>query len=310
MKKLVTLLLFGAFALSCTDKAYDLSQIETGDVAIGNDDSEFRMPLMTVLVPMADLSANGEDIRSIFDEADIWLPTAATTVDLVRLDSDPDYRTQLIAATVAEMHTSDAKLNAVIALSYEQYYASFAPVLGLDPAHPDPNAYAAAFGRIFASEELAGELEARIGEAATDYLTSIHIDPVEYTIDALGIDESVIDMLCDNLDPEGTPDARNTLHLYGSVASRLPVTVHVAPTFTTPTDITFEFDVEAASPDSGIPQTQLFGDDLRQLVGGITVRIPVTLLTYYRDLGFDDAADSQLTIDLRLLKRGGLKLNL
>lgn len=47
MKKLVTLLLFGAFALSCTDKAYDLSQIETGDVAIGNDDSEFRMPLMT-----------------------------------------------------------------------------------------------------------------------------------------------------------------------------------------------------------------------------------------------------------------------
>ena len=278
-------------------------------MAIGNDDSEFRMPLMTVLVPMADLSANGEDIRSIFDEADIWLPTAATAVDLVRLDSDPDYRTQLIAATVAEMHTSDAKLNAVIALSYEQYYASFAPVLGLDPAHPDPNAYAAAFGRIFASEELAGELEARIGEAATDYLTSIHIDPVEYTIDALGIDESVIDMLRDNLDPEGTPDARNTLYLYGSVASRLPVTMHVAPTFT-PTDITFEFDVEAASPDSGIPQTQLFGDDLRQLVGGITVRIPVTLLTYYRDLGFDDAADSQLTIDLRLLKRGGLKLNL
>ena len=65
MKKLVTLLLFGAFALSCTDKAYDLSQIETGDVAIGNDDSEFRMPLMTVLVPMADLSANGEDILSL-----------------------------------------------------------------------------------------------------------------------------------------------------------------------------------------------------------------------------------------------------
>ena len=309
MKKLVTLLLFGAFALSCTDKAYDLSQIETGDVAIGNDDSEFRMPLMTVFVPMADLAADGKEIQAIFDEADIWLPTAATAVDLVRLDSDPDYRTQLIAATVAEMHTSDAKLKAVIALSYEQYYASFAPVLGLDPAHPDPNAYAAAFGRIFASEELAGELEARIGEAATDYLTSIHIDPVEYTIDALGIDESVIDMLCDNLDPEGTPDARNTLHLYGSVASRLPVTVHVAPPFT-PTDITFEFDVEAASPGSGIPQTQLFGDDLRQLVGGITVRIPMTLLTYYRDLGFDDAADSQLTIDLRLLKRGGLKLNL
>ena len=30
----------------------------------------------------------------------------------------------------------------------------------------------------------------------------------------------------------------------------------------------------------------------------------------FSDLGFDDAADSQLTIDLRLLKRGGLKLNL
>lgn len=62
MKKLVILLLCGAFALSCTDKAYDLSQIETGDVAIGNDDSEFRMPLMTVLVPMADLAADGKEI--------------------------------------------------------------------------------------------------------------------------------------------------------------------------------------------------------------------------------------------------------
>ena len=152
MRKIVTLLLFGAFALSCTDKAYDLSQIETGDVAIGNDDSEFRMPLMTVLVPMADLSANGEDIQSIFNEADIWLPTAATVVDLVRLDSDPTYRDQLISETVAEMHSSDTKLNAVIALSYEQYYASFARVLGLDPAHPDPNAYAAAFGRIFGGD--------------------------------------------------------------------------------------------------------------------------------------------------------------
>ncbi|WP_299100674.1 hypothetical protein [uncultured Alistipes sp.] len=309
MKKLVILLLCGAFTLSCADKEYDLSQIETGDIAIGNDDSEFRMPLMTVLVPMSDLSADGKEIQAIFDEADIWLPTAATSVDLVRLDSDPDYRDQLTAGTIAEMHTSDAKLNAVIGLSYERYYADFAPILGLDPAHPDPNAYAAAFGRIFASEELAGELEAHISNAATDYLTSIHIDPVEYSIDALGIDESVIDMLCDNLDPEGTPDARNTLYLYGSTASRLPVTMHVAPTFT-PTDITFEFDVEAASPDSSIPQTQLFGDDLRQLVGGITVRIPVTLLTYYRDLGFDDAANSQLTIDLRLFKRGGLKLNL
>ena len=67
MKKLVILLLCGAFALSCTDKAYDLSQIETGDVAIGNDDSEFRMPLMTVLVPMADLAADGKEIQAIFD---------------------------------------------------------------------------------------------------------------------------------------------------------------------------------------------------------------------------------------------------
>ena len=71
MRKIVTLLLFGAFALSCTDKAYDLSQIETGDVAIGNDDSEFRMPLITILVPMTDLAADGKKIQAIFNETDI-----------------------------------------------------------------------------------------------------------------------------------------------------------------------------------------------------------------------------------------------
>ena len=307
MKKLVTLLLFGAFALSCTDKAYDLSQIETGDVAIGNDDSEFRMPLMTVLVPMADLSANGEDIRSIFDEADIWLPTAATAVDLVRLDSDPDYRTQLIAATVAEMHTSDAKLNAVIGLSYEQYYASFAPVLGLDPAHPDPNAYAAAFGQIFASEELAGELEARIGEAATDYLTSIHIDPVEYTIDALGIDESVIDMLCDNLDPEGTVDPVNTLDLYGEVRSSLPVSFEVAADFSETNVAIAPFLVEP-DEENDIAPVRLYKDDIRSLFSFFELNVDFMPQKYYPRIGFSDSQSIRMMLHLK--KRGGLNLNL
>ena len=311
MKNFLSLLCIFSLCVGC-DKAYDLNKIESGDVTIGNDQSEWIMPLAQITVGMDELQDGSADIRAIFDEVDIWLPTTlpgnAEWVDIVRLSSDGTYLDGMLEALIDEMLVPGSKkMDEVVDLiwSNEGYRERFTALIPAD----SEELFKAEFKKFFGEDNEAGEaLRDTMGELAREFLSQIKINTITYNA-TLDVDDDLIDMLADNLDPEGTPDARNTLHLYGSVASRLPVTVHVAPTFT-PTDITFEFDVEAASPDSGIPQTQLFGDDLRQLVGGITVRIPVTLLTYYRDLGFDDAADSQLTIDLRLLKRGGLKLNL
>ena len=110
-------------------------------------------------------------------------------------------------------------------------------------------------------------------------------------------------MLADNLDPEGTPNARNTLFLYGQITSGLPLSLLLDPSFS-PTEITFQVGVGA-----DIPQTQLFAEDLRQIVEGITIRIPVTLTEYYPGKGFSDDR-YQIVISLSLLKNGGLKLDI
>lgn len=63
-------------------------------------------------------------------------------------------------------------------------------------------------------------------------------------------------MLADNLDPEGTPNARNTLFLYGQITSGLPLSLLLDPSFS-PTEITFQVGVGADKASNDIPQTQL-----------------------------------------------------
>ena len=77
-----------------------------------------------------------------------------------------------------------------------------------------------------------------------------------------------------------------------------------------PSDGAFEITVDATKEENAIPSTQLYADDLRQIVDGATIRIPIALEIYYRDRGFDNSAKQQITIDLRLVKRGGLKLDI
>ena len=57
-----------------------------------------------------------------------------------------------------------------------------------------------------------------------------------------------------------------------------------------------------------IRETQLFESDLRQIIEGAEIILPVSLEKYYP--GYDFTSDQQIVITLRLIKRGGLKLNL
>ena len=154
-------------------------------------------------------------------------------------------------------------------------------------------------------ERLADEVSA----LARTYLTgSLGIDQLEYEVGHIDISSDIVDMLADNLDPEGTPNARNTLFLYGQITSGLPLSLLLDQSFS-PTEITFQVGVGADKASNDIPQTQLFAEDLRQIVEGITIRIPVTLTEYYPGKGFSDD-QYQIVISLSLLKNGGLKLDI
>lgn len=312
MKKLPLLFLVGLLAAGCVDKEYDLKDVETDNIAIGDSQSEFRCPLMTIRVSMQEITDNGIDIENVFRETDIWLPTELPDayVDIRRLVSDEAYVSTLLDLLVDELLVSDTKLDQVVELiwntpAYRQSVTGSVPELDLD----DADTFRSLFRSLYQNNAQMRELlDEQVRLLAHDYLTALQVDDITYDIDRIDLDDNIVDMLAKNLDPEGTPDAKNTLHIYGTIANRLPLSAEIQARLR-PTLIEVPVQIDAKSEENVIAETPIYGEDLRTLIHGCQVVIPVTLDRYYRN-GFDNTADCQLLIELHLVKRGGLKLNL
>lgn len=312
MKKLPLLFLVGLLAAGCVDKEYDLKDVETDNIAIGDSQSEFRCPLMTIRVSMQEITDNGIDIENVFRETDIWLPTELPDayVDIRRLVSDEAYVSTLLDLLVDELLVSDTKLDQVVELIwnnpvYRQSVTGSVPELDLD----DADTFRSLFRSLYQNNaQVRGLLDEQVRLLAHDYLTALQVDDITYDIDRIDLDDNIVDMLSKNLDPEGTPDAKNTLHIYGTIANRLPLSAEIQARLR-PTLIEVPVQIDAKSEENVIAETPIYGEDLRTLIHGCQVVIPVTLDRYYRN-GFDNTADCQLLIELHLVKRGGLKLNL
>lgn len=312
MKKLPLLFLVGLLAAGCVDKEYDLKDVETDNIAIGDSQSEFRCPLMTIRVSMQEITDNGIDIENVFRETDIWLPTELPDayVDIRRLVSDEAYVSTLLDLLVDELLVSDTKLDQVVELiwntpAYRQSVTGSVPELDLD----DADTFRSLFRSLYQNNAQVRELlDEQVRLLAHDYLTALQVDDITYDIDRIDLDDNIVDMLAENLDPEGTPDAKNTLHIYGTIANQLPLSAEIQARLR-PTLIEVPVQIDAKSEENVIAETPIYGEDLRTLIHGCQVVIPVTLDRYYRN-GFDNTADCQLLIELHLVKRGGLKLNL
>lgn len=312
MKKLPLLFLVGLLAAGCVDKEYNLKDVETDNIAIGDSQSEFRCPLMTIRVSMQEITDNGIDIENVFRETDIWLPTELPDayVDIRRLVSDEAYVSTLLDLLVDELLVSDTKLDQVVELiwnnpAYRQSVTGSVPELDLD----DADTFRSLFRSLYQNNAQVRELlDEQVRLLAHDYLTALQVDDITYDIDRIDLDDNIVDMLAENLDPEGTPDAKNTLHIYGTIANRLPLSAEIQARLR-PTLIEVPVQIDAKSEENVIAETPIYGEDLRTLIHGCQVVIPVTLDRYYRN-GFDNTADCQLLIELHLVKRGGLKLNL
>lgn len=312
MKKLPLLFLVGLLAAGCVDKEYDLKDVETDNIAIGDSQSEFRCPLMTIRVSMQEITDNGIDIENVFRETDIWLPTELPDayIDIRRLVSDEAYVSTLLDLLVDELLVSDTKLDQVVELiwnnpAYRQSVTGSVPELDLD----DADTFRSLFRSLYQNNaQVRGLLDEQVRLLAHDYLTALQVDDITYDIDRIDLDDNIVDMLSKNLDPEGTPDAKNTLHIYGTIDNRLPLSAEIQARLR-PTLIEVPVQIDAKSEENVIAETPIYGEDLRTLIRGCQVVIPVTLDRYYRN-GFDNTADCQLLIELHLVKRGGLKLNL
>lgn len=209
MRKFLPFLFAAALASSCIDNAYDLSNVNTDDVTIGDEDSEYRLPLATVYVSMSELKEGGADIKTLFDEADIWLPSPlpgnAAYVDLRELQNNPNTITPLLQALIDQMMDDDAKIAAVADLLAEKYLSTFLPLL---PPDTDPANFKPVFIEAFRNMPMLHDrLSNEVKSLAGNYLTDLKVQDVTYDIGKIDIDigSDVVDMLCENLDSEGTP---------------------------------------------------------------------------------------------------------
>ena len=314
MRKLFLPILAGALLTACIDKDYDLENVDTDNIAIGGDDSKFEVPLARVLVTLEDIANGDLNILELCEKADKWLPSKlpgnADFVDLVLLSRN-SYTDELFDALVAEMQSSAAKLDVMTDMMWTDYRHKIAGALGI----PAEDQYETQFKEAFRTAVRSAKREVLevVKSQFDSYLTEdLSVEPIDYNIGRVDISDDVIDMIADNLDPEGSGSSKNSLYLAGEIVSRLPVSLYLEPEFKTAAAPFLKFDVtvDATKEENAIPSTQLYADDLRQIVDGATIRIPIALEIYYRDRGFDNSAKQQITIDLRLVKRGGLKLDI
>ncbi|MCD8034009.1 MAG: hypothetical protein LUF83_06865 [Alistipes sp.] len=321
MRKFFLLLLTGALFTACIDKDYDLENIDTDNVTIGGDESKFEIPLAKVLVTLADIANGDVNIQELCEKADKWLPSNlpgnADYVDLTQLTLH-SYTDGLFDALIAEMRSTPAKLDEVTDMIWDDYRDVFASILDVSPSPENEALFKTAFKTVYDTDDrVLDEVKSQF----SGYLTEdLNVEPIDYNIGRVDISDDVVDMIADNLDPEGSGSSKNSLYLAGEIASKLPISLYLEPELkSVPEDgspattiLKFDVEVDATKGTNEIKdseKTRLYAEGLRQLLNNAAINIPVTLEKYYPGKGFE-TDKSQIEIKLYLIKNGGLKLDI
>lgn len=296
---------------ACIDRDYDLGDLDTDHIAIGDDASLFQVPLARIQVGLDEIHDDKGSLRRMLAEADVWLPAqlpaGADYVDLHRVRTDDAYLDLLLDALIDEMVRDERKLAEVADLAWSDYKIKFLGTLQL-PSNVDEAQFKQVFEAQFQAGTLSSAIRQKTEESARNYLTALDVETLEYDLGELDLGD-VLDMLTDNLDPAGTPDPVNTLSIEGEVVSSLPLTLDLSPSFD-PTDIRIDTFLINADATTQLPSTRIYAEDLRRLSAArnVVVRIAVDLQRYYPGTVIDQQVP--VSIRLSLHKTGALNLDI
>lgn len=293
-------------SVSCIDKDFDLSDIDTGDIGIGSDDSEFRLPLARITVLGSAIDGTYGSIEDIFNEADIWTPTAYESVDLTQLKNNA-YIDNLLDNLFGELHTNNAKLRDVADMleNTPSYRTAIAGTIPAELNGISVRDYIS--GHLSVAEEYSRD---KIREIIFKHLDSMNncIEDIEEDIDGLDIDEGVINAL--------TGDNSATA-IYGSALNRLPIdckgTFALLPAdsygaaeepYFSINDISLPYDSKQE-----IGQTNITAEALNGIRQDMKMRVNFTATTYYPRHTVPAATSPAVEFVLNLYKKGGLNLS-
>lgn len=305
-------------AVSCTDKEYDLSNLE-GDFAIGDAESEFLAPLAVMSFHAESFTHNSgsgtESIVDVYQEADIWLPTQLPNgvdyVEIERLMHDFAYLDVIVKALIAEMETSSAKADKVFELIATKHKAEY---LNCVKGHISDAEYAALES---ASTEQAVSVIRSLFEADHSYaveaveticegrLNDLSFDDVSYEIPAIDIADDIKNMIIGNIGYKSNPSATEQLFIAGHVDSGFPFDIKISPKVLN-TSIEFKNIALAFGKEADIPEKRIYADDVEHLFNGSTAVIGFTIERYYP--GKVEILKQEAHIELHLRKIGSLTL--
>lgn len=325
MKKLTTILILSLLAVSCVDNDYDLSTLDMDDVGIGDENSVFTCPLMTLRVSVGEIANERGDLDRILSEADVWLPSRlpgdAEAVDVRTLTGANGAQRQtaylsgpegLLTALLQEIDAdaSGAKLLLIARRVYADYKAEFLPEYL--PAGVSEEEYIAAFAACYRQPAMRELIRESIESFAARYLTTgLSMDVQPFVLSGIDVGPDVRDMIT------GGDASKTSLSLFGDVSTDLPVGFSAHPAFVTDEGdggrILVSFPAFTVSPTADAPariaETCIAPDALTTIFERDTrIGLNVQLESYYPDRAF--GAGQGITVNLKVRKRGGLILNL
>ena len=319
MKKLFLLITMGVGIMlcSCIDKEYDLTQIESDGIAIGNDDSEFLMPLVNICFKTADINLDvdgGVSITELQSKVNIWLPSqlpgGVSYVDVQQLADSREYKQNLLNNLYAEMSDNADKRAAVCAYVIQEYRDEVVDML----CNSDNQVVAMTAAQINevaddvqAAEVLSmlfvaypSDVQSAFDEISDEDLINLDVEDIEVDIPAFDLSEDVLTMLTGNMDG----NSANALYLFGEADSDFPFLFHISPSIEN-TGVDFG-DISIDNGVTKIKETRIYKDDFDAIMYGARLTVPVTLDRYYPESVISD--DNELNISISLRKTGGLKL--
>lgn len=310
---------FAIMQTSCIDEQYDLSKIDSDDITIGGDESEFKMPLASVKITIDDIcqSANmGEiSIKELYETMSVWfpesMPDGSTSIDVQRLMNDDAYFQLIFDDLYNELQENDEKRMAVCMYVVKNYRSDFIESL-LASSNPEIVLLAKTLNTLSneaAAEALSlavklypDEIKASVQELSETDMPYLALKDINIDIPPLNISNGVLDLLTANLDSATEKNPVNALYLYGRVESNFPFKFNLSPVLD---DALINFgELVIDLGDSNINDIRIYKEDLETIIHGSYLRAPVEVDQYYLYEEFNE--DCEMTIYLSLRKTGGL----
>ena len=322
MKKILLFVSALSLATACIDQDFDLDKIEDLDFALGNENSEFRLPLanITVLSEALEGANTVASLSDMFAEADIWLPSSCNVLDLALLRDENSrgvnsYINSLVDELFGELKTNSQKREKVATLIADQYSGSMTVPPVLAQQGVSLHDYIALY---LTDPDYSADIKQSISDLASAHLDALYaVEPVDTQLDGLDIDEGVIDAL--------TGEGR-ALQLYGSVANYIPfdctgILVIKSSASSDEYDdeyyndyyyfdpVEVEINLDYHKTETELRHVEITRDVLNGLNSGATLSVSFMPTTYSPGQILPANDDSALEIALKLYKKGGLNIS-